>query len=85
MPFARSALVMSVASMESSISIVATTAERLAGSLTNGVAIGFASAQSYKMPEDSAVRAVHQSSPPLELNQSTCSAIKKMVARAGVL
>ena len=46
MPFARRVAATAFASIESSRSIVATTWERAAGSVTNGVAASLASAQS---------------------------------------
>src|SRR5690606_20022044 len=54
-PFARSALATAAASTESTKSIVPTTCERFAGSLTNGVANSEASAHSYSRRDDSRV------------------------------
>ena len=85
MPFARSALAMAAASTPSAKSTVATTLDRSAGSVTNGVATAERSAQPYRMPALSAVRLAAQASPPWLSIHSVCSAARKMVASAGVL
>ena len=85
MPFARRAAATAAASTGSAKSIVPTTCERCAGSATNGVANGDFSAQAYSRDDESAVRAVVQSSPPWASIQSTCSASRNRVATAGVL
>src|SRR3954447_3827896 len=85
MPFARSTLATAAASTESSKSIVPTTAERLAGSETNGVAYGDLSAQPYRIDDDSPVRETHQSRPPRLFIHSIWSASRNSVASAGVL
>ena len=64
---------------------VTTTGDRLSGSATNGVAYSLLSAHRYRTEDDSAVRAVHQSSPPWARNQSSCSAKRCSVTSAGVL
>ncbi len=64
MPFARRVLATAAASTVSSKSIVTTTGERCASSVTKGVATAEAAAQSYSTPEDSAVRAPAHASPP---------------------
>ncbi len=63
MPLSRSASVTAAASTPSR-SIVPTTSERSAGSLTNGVAYADASAHSYSRVDESVVRLTAQSSPP---------------------
>ena len=66
-------------------SIVPTTSERLAGSATKGVVYSAPSAQPYRCPEDSRVRATHPSSPPPSSIQRIWSASRNRVATAGVL
>src|ERR1700712_4758528 len=85
MPLARSSLATAAASTESEKSMVPTTCDRSAGSLTNGVAYSEASAQEYSRCDESAVRLTAQSRPPLPLSQSSCSAISINVPIAGVL
>ncbi len=85
MPFARRAADSVVAWMWSAKSIVTTTCERAAGSVTNGMATGDLSAQLYRMPEEAAVRSVVQTMPPWPSIQSTWSASSTSVASAGVL
>src|SRR5215470_2533006 len=63
-PLARSTLASVVASTSLVKSIVPTTSERWAGSLTNGVANGDACAHPYSREDDSVVRSTHQGSPP---------------------
>ena len=62
-----------------------TTSERLAGSVTNGVANADASAQSYSAVEDAVVRPTAKSRPPLAFIHSTCALSRISVASAGVL
>ena len=57
----------------------------MAGSCTNGCAYDDASAQPYRREALSAVRETAQSSPPRAFSQSTCSAMRKIVASEGVL
>ena len=64
---------------------MATTLERSAGSVTNGVATVDRSAQPYTVAALSAVRLAAQARPPCAFIQSVCSAARKMVASAGVL
>ncbi len=85
MPLARSVAARAAASTPEAKSIVPTTSERCAGSPTNGVASGDASAQRYRCDEDSRVRVTHQSSPPLASIHSIWSASSSSVATAGVL
>jgi hypothetical protein len=65
--------------------MVPTTAERFAGSATNGVAQSRASAHSYRWPDDAWLRFTHQSSPPDPFIQRSWSANSSRVATAGVL
>ena len=53
--------------------------------MTNGVANSLASAQSYRREDESAVRAVAQSRPPLLFSHSIWLAKSSRVASAGVL
>src|SRR3954447_13138246 len=85
MPLARRTLATAAASISSEKSIVPMTWERLAGSVTNGVACLDSSAQLYRRVEESFVRAVDHASPPWPLIHSSCSLRRKRVARAGVL
>jgi hypothetical protein len=85
MPFARSVEATAAASTASSKSIVPTTSERLAGSVTNGVVWALRSAQPYRCSEEARVRDTHQSRPPPSSIQRICSASRNSVATAGVL
>src|SRR5690625_7479143 len=84
-PLARRIFATCAASTESAKSIVPTTLERAAGSVTNGVANSEASAHEYRCAADSAVRPVAQPSPPLVFIQSRCSADSSRGATAGVV
>src|SRR6478735_9871331 len=59
--------------------------ERSSGFVTYGVVYDVRSAHEYRIDDDSAVRLTHHFRPPFALNQSICSAIRKIVASAGVL
>jgi hypothetical protein len=72
------------ASIASSRSMVPTTADRLAGSATNGVAYDDASAQPYSVAADCSDRLAAHSRPPLPLNHRSCWSSRKIVASAGV-
>ncbi len=85
MPFARRVFAIAAASMLSSKSIVATTGERCAASVTKGVATDDASAQSYSTEDDSDVRAAAQASPPLSRIQRSWLSSRCSVVSAGVL
>ncbi len=63
-PFARSVFAIAAASTSSVKSIVPTTRDRFAGSVTNGVANSDFSAHSYSRVDDAVVRATQKSSPP---------------------
>ena len=85
MPFARSTLATALASTSSAKSMVPTTCDRNAGSVTNGVVYDDASAHEYSRCDESAVRLTAQSRPPLASSQSSCSANRTSVPIAGVL
>src|SRR5690242_10583448 len=85
MPLARRTLATAAASISSEKSIVPMTCERLAASVTNGVACLLSSAQLYRRVEESLVRAVDHARPPWPLIHSSCWFSRKRVARAGVL
>ena len=85
MPLARSAALTSLTAIDGSRSIVPTTADRFAGSATNGVAHSRASAHEYSVAADVRLRSTHQSSPPLSSIQRIWSSIRISVATAGVL
>src|SRR4051812_20044569 len=61
------------------------TCDRLAGSVTNGVANLDSSAQPYRVREEVAVRRTAQSRPPCPLIHSSWSLSRKRVASPGVL
>src|SRR6185437_5212737 len=85
MPLARRTLAIAAASISSVKSMVPMTWERLAGSVTNGVAYFDSSAHAYRRVEESFVRAVDQARPPWPLIHFSCSLRRKRVDRAGVL
>src|SRR5438270_412016 len=64
MPLARSTAATAPASTLSAKSTVPTTSERLAGSVTKGVAYGEASAQEYSREDESVVRPAHRDHHP---------------------
>ena len=85
MPLARRTFEIAEASTDSAKSMVPTTLDRSAGSVTNGVATGLRSAQPYRIDALSAVRLAAQLRPPWASIHSVCSAARKTVASAGVL
>ena len=85
MPLVRSTLAMAAASTPSAKSMVPTTVERSPGSVTNGAATGDRSAHPYRIAALSSLRLAAQVRPPLPSSHSVCSAIRKIVASAGVL
>src|SRR3954451_20025974 len=85
MPLPRKARHTSSARTLSSRSIVPATAERCAGSATNGVAYSLDIAQSYRIVDEISHRSTHQSSPPFASIHRNCSTSSTNVARAGVL
>src|SRR4051794_4782840 len=84
-PLARSTFATTAASTSSAKLIVPTTCERLAGFATYGGVYSVASAQEYSRDEESAVRAVVHSRPPLPSIHSIWSASRNSVATDGVL
>ena len=84
MPFARRLFATAAASIFSSKSIVTTTGDRSAGSVTNGVANDAVSAHVYSAEEDSAVRALAQDRPPLSRIHASWSSSSSRVLSAGV-
>jgi hypothetical protein len=78
-------LATAAASTSSAKSTVPTTSERLAGSVTNGVAYSDASAHEYRCVEEPVVRSTQPSRPPSPSIHSSWSASSTSVAIAGVL
>src|SRR5690625_4378195 len=85
MPLARRTAATVAASTDASKSIVTMTCERSSVRLTNGVAYVEDSAQVYNRSEESLVRLVAKSKPPLAFIHFSCSSSMINVARAGVL
>ena len=85
MPLARRVAAIASAEIASSKSMVPMTSERWSGSGTYGVVYDVFSAQPYSASDEAVVRSTMPASPPWPFIQSSCSAIRNMVATDGVL